>query len=65
MLGLKSFRSAAITFAGLELAHRFRKRQYSLPMEKTSVADSRGWERSSRRDGWSTFGTRRRERRTV
>jgi len=65
MLGMKSFRSAAITFAGLELAHRIRKRQYSLPMEKTSVAHSRGWERSSRRDGWSTFGTRRRERRTV
>lgn len=32
MLGLKSFRSAAITLAGIELAHRIRKRQYSLPM---------------------------------
>ncbi len=31
MLGLKSFRSAAITLAGLELAHRVRKKQYSLP----------------------------------
>jgi transposase-like protein len=33
MLGLKSFRSAAITFSGVELAHRIRKRQYSLPIE--------------------------------
>jgi transposase-like protein len=33
MLGLKSFRSAVITFAGVELAHRIRKRQYSLPLE--------------------------------
>lgn len=32
MLGLKGFRSAAITLAGIELAHRIRKRQYSLPM---------------------------------
>ncbi len=32
MLGLKSFRSAAITLAGIELAHRIRKQQYSLPM---------------------------------
>ncbi len=32
MLGLKSFRSAAITLAGSELAHRIRKQQYSLPM---------------------------------
>jgi hypothetical protein len=32
MLGLQGFRSAAITLAGIELAHRIRKRQYSLPM---------------------------------
>jgi transposase-like protein len=31
MLGMKSFRSAAITLAGIELAHRIRKRQFSLP----------------------------------
>jgi len=31
MLGLKSFRSAAVTLAGIELAHRIRKRQYALP----------------------------------
>jgi len=29
MLGLKSFRTAAITLAGVELAHRIRKRQFS------------------------------------
>jgi hypothetical protein len=31
MLGLKSFRSAATTLAGIELAHRIRKQQYSVP----------------------------------
>jgi len=31
MLGMKSFRTAAITLAGIELAHRIRKRQFSLP----------------------------------
>jgi transposase-like protein len=30
MLGLKSFRTASITFAGVELAHRIRKRQFSI-----------------------------------
>jgi hypothetical protein len=30
MLGLKSFRTAAITLAGVELAHRVRKRQFAL-----------------------------------
>jgi hypothetical protein len=34
MLGLKSFHSAAITLAGVELAHRIRKGQYSLPLER-------------------------------
>jgi transposase-like protein len=29
MLGLKSFRTASITLAGIELAHRIRKRQFS------------------------------------
>src|ERR1700723_1995479 len=33
MLGLKSFRSAAITLAGVELAHRIRQRQYAVPLE--------------------------------
>jgi hypothetical protein len=31
MLGLKSFRPAAITLTGIELAHRIRKQQHSLP----------------------------------
>jgi hypothetical protein len=30
MLGLKSFRTAAITLAGVELAHRIRKGQFAL-----------------------------------
>jgi transposase-like protein len=30
MTGFKSFRSAAITLAGIELAHRIRKRQFAL-----------------------------------
>jgi transposase-like protein len=30
MLGLKSFETAAVTFAGIELANRIRKRQFSL-----------------------------------
>jgi hypothetical protein len=30
MLGLKSFRTAAITFSGIELAHRIRKRQFAI-----------------------------------
>ncbi|MFO1502928.1 MAG: IS6 family transposase [Steroidobacteraceae bacterium] len=31
MLGLKTFESAAVTFSGIELAHRIRKRQFLLP----------------------------------
>jgi hypothetical protein len=33
MLGLKSFRSAAVTLAGVELAHRIRKGQHFLPIK--------------------------------
>ena len=33
MLGLKSFRTAAVTFSGIELAHRIRKRQFTLAYE--------------------------------
>jgi hypothetical protein len=40
MLGLKSFRSAAITLAGVELAHRIRKGQYLLPVERDGRASS-------------------------
>lgn len=43
MHGLKSFDTAAITIAGVELAHRIRKRQFALPAQ--------GW--SSLKDIWS------------
>ena len=33
MLGLKSFPTAAVTFSGIELAHRIRKRQFNLAYE--------------------------------
>jgi hypothetical protein len=46
MLGLKGFRSAAITLAGIELAHRIRKRQCSLPMGVNGRA-------SSLKDSWA------------
>ncbi len=46
MLGLKTFRSAAITLAGIELAHRIRKQQYSLPIR----IDGRG---GSLKDAWA------------
>jgi transposase-like protein len=34
MLGLKSFRTAAVTFSGVELAHRIRKRQFTVVYER-------------------------------
>lgn len=34
MLGLKSFRTAAVTFSGIELAHRIRKRQFAVAYER-------------------------------
>jgi hypothetical protein len=34
MLGLKSFRTAAVTFSGIELAHRIRKRQFTVAYER-------------------------------
>jgi len=34
MTGFKSFGSAAITLAGIELAHRIRKRQFSLGCDR-------------------------------
>jgi transposase-like protein len=40
MLGFKSFHSAAITLAGVELAHRIRKGQYALPSERHGWASS-------------------------
>ncbi len=38
MLGLKSFRTAAVTFSGIELAHRIRKHQFSVPYESQGRA---------------------------
>jgi transposase-like protein len=48
MLGLKSFRSAAITLAGVELAHRIRKGQHLLPLEHGGRASSlkKLWDRA-------------------
>jgi len=40
MLGLKSFRTAAITLAGIELAHRIRKRQFSLTAGPMRLGES-------------------------
>jgi DDE domain len=34
MLGLKSFRTAALILSGIEPAHRIRKRQYTVPDER-------------------------------
>jgi transposase-like protein len=53
MLGLKSFRSAAITLAGIELAHRIRKRQFSLASDASDQPDSLKdlWDLALRTDG--------------
>jgi hypothetical protein len=40
MLGLKSFPTAAVTFSGIELAHRIRKRQFTLAYERAGRARS-------------------------
>jgi hypothetical protein len=46
MPGLKTFRSASIMLACIELAHRIRKHQYSLP----TALGSRAW---SLKDSWA------------
>lgn len=46
MAGLKSFANAAITTAGIELAHRIRKQQFSFGRGRRG----RGW---SRKDDWA------------
>ncbi|MBK9252655.1 MAG: IS6 family transposase [Proteobacteria bacterium] len=53
MLGLKSFRSAAITLAGIELAHRIRKQQFSLPSDARHQPGSLKdlWDLALRTDG--------------
>ncbi|HEX5458561.1 MAG TPA: IS6 family transposase [Steroidobacteraceae bacterium] len=38
MLGLKSFATAAVTLSGVELAHRIRKRQFTIPYEREGGA---------------------------
>jgi transposase-like protein len=38
MTGFKSFRNAAITLAGIELAHRIRKRQFSFGLGRQRQA---------------------------
>jgi transposase-like protein len=40
MLGFKSFRTAAITLAGIELAHRIHKQQFSLAYNRSGTACS-------------------------
>jgi transposase-like protein len=40
MLGFKSFGTAAITFSGIELAHRIRKRQFAVHYERNGRAVS-------------------------
>jgi hypothetical protein len=42
MLGLKSFHTAAVTFSGVELAHRIRKCQFTLAYERKGRALSLG-----------------------
>src|SRR5580692_1378900 len=69
MLALKSFRTAAVTLAGVELAHRIRKRQFSFgrggPRRFSSLKDL--WARALARhdpaaDGHEvTFATRNRD----
>jgi hypothetical protein len=38
MLGLKSFDTAAVTFSGIELAHRIRKRQFTVAYQRNGRA---------------------------
>lgn len=38
VLGLKSFRTAQVTFSGIELAHRIRKRQFAVAYERNGQA---------------------------
>jgi len=48
MLGLKSFRTAAMTLAGIELAHRIRKRQFSISADRAgrSYSLKEQWDRA-------------------
>ena len=55
MLGLKSFKTAAITFAGIELANRIRKRQFSFGRggQRSSWSLKQLWARALRADAGS------------
>jgi transposase-like protein len=47
MLGFKSFRTAAVTLAGLELAHRIRKRQFVFgPGRWTAWSLKKQWDKA-------------------
>jgi transposase-like protein len=46
MLGFKSYRTAAVTLAGIELAHRIRKRQFKLgPDRRNCWSLKKQWDR--------------------
>ena len=55
MLGLKSFHTAAVTFLGLELAHRIRKRQFTLAYQRNGRALSLKdlWDQALSRESFS------------
>lgn len=57
MLGLKSFETAAITFAGIELANRIRKRQFSFGRggQRESWSLKQLWDRALMTDVSSSF----------
>jgi hypothetical protein len=61
MLALKSFRKAAVTLAGVELAHRIRKRQFSIgPSTPSSCSSLKHlWARALERHGAEANGARR------
>jgi transposase-like protein len=47
MLGFKSFRTAAVTLSGIELAHRIRKRQFRFgPGNWRSWSRKQQWDRA-------------------
>jgi hypothetical protein len=60
MLGLKSFRSAAITLAGVELTHRIRKGQHLLPLDHGGRASALKnlWDRALSQVGTPATGVR-------
>ena len=57
MLGLKSFRTAAVTFAGIELANRIRKRQLSFgrAVQRSNWSLKQLWDRALTIDSSASF----------